>query len=176
MNNDTRPTYIYVLKCPLSGEVRYVGKTVMPLKTRLSQHLRDKSNSHKALWIRSLIEQELQPVIEAIETVLSDSNWVERECYWIKYYRTLNANLTNGTDGGEGVTVRLSLLDRIEASGDEDLMRSVGEMLFGDNPQPIQAIQQSPKTYEVSYPSWIEGYDTIVLSVKMPKHKNKKGS
>ncbi len=104
MNDDDRPTYIYVLIDPRDGESRYVGKTVLKLQYRLTSHLRTKENNYRGYWIQSLIQQGIEPVIKLIETVPVGGDWAEREKYWIAYYRSIGANLTNATDGGEGVT------------------------------------------------------------------------
>jgi hypothetical protein len=103
---DTRPTFIYVLKESIDGEVRYVGKTVRKLENRLSGHICDKTRSYRTHWIQSLLRDGVAPVIELIETVPYDQDWVEREKYWIKYYRDAGCNLVNATDGGEGACGR----------------------------------------------------------------------
>lgn len=38
-----------------------------------------------------------------LETDIETSSWEERERYWINYYRSNGANLTNRTDGGYGL-------------------------------------------------------------------------
>jgi group I intron endonuclease len=101
---DTRPTYIYTLSDPRTGEVRYVGKSVDPTK-RLEKHISDAKqklkNSYVQNWIRSLVNIGIIPVQEVIEKCGED--WVERETFWIAHYRALpNAQMTNVTDGGEG--------------------------------------------------------------------------
>ncbi len=103
VNQGNRATYIYVLIDPRDGEIRYVGKTVFMLEDRLNKHLRDKHNNYRTRWIQSLVRQGLKPIIKLIETVPPDEDWAERERYWIAYYRSIGANLTNFTDGGEGV-------------------------------------------------------------------------
>ncbi len=97
-------TSIYRLRCPTTGETRYVGKTVNLLKQRLSEHLHDKRLNHRCNWIQSLIRQGLEPVIELIEVVPAGEDWQTRERYWIAYYREQGCDLTNATDGGEGLT------------------------------------------------------------------------
>jgi group I intron endonuclease len=99
---DTRPTFIYVLKESVDGEVRYVGKTIQKPQKRLKNHLSDKEINHRTNWINSLLLQGLEPIMEIIETVPYDQDWVEREKYWIKYYRDAGCNLVNATDGGDG--------------------------------------------------------------------------
>lgn len=100
----TKKVKIYVLKDPRTGGVRYVGKTKHSLSIRLSQHvcLHTQGRSHKWYWLSSLLELGLKPIIEQIETCL-ESEWTERETVWIAYYKKYGGNLTNSTDGGEGM-------------------------------------------------------------------------
>lgn len=91
--------YIYALVHPESLEIKYIGKTTN-LKQRLGFHVRDNSKTHKANWIKSLRKLNLFPGLIVLEEV--ESNWQQREMYYIKYYRDLGVKLCNGTDGGDG--------------------------------------------------------------------------
>lgn len=91
---------IYSLNDPETNEIRYIGKTVSPLYKRLSSHYRDKSHSYKVHWISSLKEKKLKPKIVLVE-ICDETNWEEREKYWISYYRE-HTRLTNYLDGGQG--------------------------------------------------------------------------
>jgi hypothetical protein len=102
---------IYGLVDSLTNEIRYVGKTTQTLNKRLSQHLWDKnkSNPHKFNWIQQLKSNGLKPIIILLETC-DESNWVEREKFWIQ---KLN-NLTNITQGGEnGIFFTPEILEKI---------------------------------------------------------------
>lgn len=90
---------IYGLVDPRNNEIRYVGKTKNTLNVRLSRHINDKPkhNTYKHNWICSLKKENIKPIIIELETC-NESNWIERERYWIKQY----SNLTNLTAGGEG--------------------------------------------------------------------------
>lgn len=94
---------IYVLKDPVTDEVRYVGKT-NDLTSRIRCHKWEKRHlkkrNHKVRWLRTLTAD---PTVEVLETV-SEDNWVERERYWIQHYRDQGARLTNIAEGGEGWT------------------------------------------------------------------------
>lgn len=100
-------TIIYVLKHPETGEVRYVGKTVKKLKYRLTQHVSDvkRTNTYKSNWIKSLIINNLYPLIEEIDSTSWDKSQ-ELETYYILYYKSLGYNLCNHTLGGEGTLGR----------------------------------------------------------------------
>jgi group I intron endonuclease len=93
---------IYKLIDPNTNEVKYVGKTYRAIETRLKEHLdyRKGQKTKKINWIKSLVANDQLPIIEQIETC-TDENWIEREQYWILYYRSIG-NLTNMTDGGDG--------------------------------------------------------------------------
>lgn len=99
-------TTIYALLDPRTGEVRYIGKTYRSKQRRLRQHINDsrsgRSNTHAACWVRSLLNEGLEPVAKTIEVVTE--NWEDRERYWIRYFRK-RFDLTNSCDGGRGVRV-----------------------------------------------------------------------
>lgn len=88
---------IYVLKDPLTKEIRYVGKTTTELISRLIGHIQDiKRNrkfSEKQDWILSLLNIGYCPIIELLEEVSSE-NLAERENYWINILKKDN-NLLN---------------------------------------------------------------------------------
>jgi hypothetical protein len=93
---------IYALICPKAKEIRYIGKTIQSLKSRLKGHLYIPKNdtTYRANWIRDLRKDKLIPEIILIEEC-NESNWVEREIYWIDYYSKL-VNLVNYSKGGNG--------------------------------------------------------------------------
>jgi predicted GIY-YIG superfamily endonuclease len=93
-------TYIYVLCDPDSLLVRYVGKSDNP-KKRFSGHIKDKYDSYKTRWIKSLKLQNKLPVLKIIEKINYES-WKEAEKKWISFYRIISGKkLTNVTEGGD---------------------------------------------------------------------------
>jgi len=77
--------YIYGLKCPISGNIRYIGKTKR-LEKRYYCHLNpDKGdvNRHKKSWIKKLLKQGQKPELVILEKVY-DGQWEEAEIKWIK--------------------------------------------------------------------------------------------
>lgn len=90
---------IYILKDPVTMNIRYVGKTERTLARRLHNHCQCNHNPHKQRWIAKLKRLRLKPVIELIEEC-EDDKWVEREMYWINHYGK-TCNLLNYTEGGE---------------------------------------------------------------------------
>lgn len=95
-------TFIYVLKEPDTGEIRYVGKADDP-ERRLYGHLRDakRETNHKSNWIRLLFGRGLEPVLEIVDEVLEEY-WQQWEVAWMEFYRAEGCNLVNTNQGGEG--------------------------------------------------------------------------
>lgn len=91
--------FIYALKCPTTGDVRYVGKAKNPTK-RFSGHLRDARQCHRTSWIQSLVAVGQKPVLEILDEV-EEVFWPQWEVAWIAFYRELDANLVNATPGGD---------------------------------------------------------------------------
>jgi len=92
--------YIYALCEPDTNIVRYVGKSVKPTK-RLNSHCNDKATTRKGNWIRSLGDR--KPELLILEEV-PINDWEQYERKWIAFYREKGYDLTNHTDGGEGVS------------------------------------------------------------------------
>ncbi len=97
-------TFIYVLKDPISNEVRYVGKSNNPNK-RFSSHLDTSKDigTHKRNWINKLLSDNQKPILEIIDEVDID-NWSYYEKKYIDYYINKGCNLVNCGLGGEGLT------------------------------------------------------------------------
>ena len=94
-------TVIYGLTDPETQALRYVGQTRRSLPKRLRDHINDRGRCRRTNWIKSLKTRGLKPDIFEIDSVPDDcANDTEK--LWIGYYRYASANLTNGTEGGEG--------------------------------------------------------------------------
>lgn len=96
---------IYYLfdKNDLSKTPRYIGKTKHLLKRRLYEHIwyckRYQAKKYLNNWLNSINFNADIGLVEECD----HSIWQEREIYWIAYYRSIGDNLTNTTEGGEGV-------------------------------------------------------------------------
>lgn len=100
-----KTVFIYALNDPNRqhlGKTRYIGKAEDPYR-RYELHLEFnyKEKTHKANWIRSLFRAGQTPILEILDEV-PESEWSFWEREWIRLYRALGFDLTNGTDGGEG--------------------------------------------------------------------------
>jgi predicted GIY-YIG superfamily endonuclease len=97
-------TLIYVLKDPDTNEIRYVGKTIN-LRKRYNIHTskktQEKIKTYVSYWLLTLLNNNKKPILEIIERC-TKKDWVEREIYWIDYYKNLIPNLCNISKGGEG--------------------------------------------------------------------------
>jgi group I intron endonuclease len=94
--------FIYTLECPISNEVRYVGKTIN-LLDRLRGHIKTskKLKTHKDKWVNSLINEGLKPIIKELDCVDED-NWQYWEKHYIQLFKNQGFNLVNHTEGGDG--------------------------------------------------------------------------
>lgn len=97
--------FIYCLKDPSTGDVRYIGKAKSP-KKRLQAHLTksSKRQSHLGCWLRGLTSRQETPVLVVLHEVLREECWQEEERRYISCARALGVDLVNATDGGEGAS------------------------------------------------------------------------
>lgn len=100
---DNTKTLIYLIQDPISGEIRYVGKTT-GFKQRKLQHLYSHDQTYCRNWIRKLQSQKIMPIfIPFLSCLFKDSAELER--HYIKEYNTkrpFGCNLTNGGEGNLG--------------------------------------------------------------------------
>jgi hypothetical protein len=82
---------IYLLQDPVTLEPKYIGRTERNLKERLSGHLSQKGDCPKTQWISELKTQGLRPIIHEIEA----DGGHDAESFWVAYFRSLGAELTN---------------------------------------------------------------------------------
>ncbi len=98
--------YIYGLICPISGAVRYIGKSTNPdkrLRAHIGAALRHEYKHHTARWIRKLVAEGGAPVLRILQEVKSGEDWREIERAWIKRAIDESWPITNSTAGGEGL-------------------------------------------------------------------------
>ena len=94
-----KSTFIYALCDPRTFEVRYVGKSDNPYK-RYCEHLIDKTSSYKVRWIKQLLNNGFNPILQILEQC-DDSVWQQREKDWIAFEKRIGCRLTNETIGGD---------------------------------------------------------------------------
>jgi len=105
--DEIKLTKIYALSSSeFPNMYRYIGKTNGTLKNRLKQHMseafRAKSDvkTYKINWLKSERAKNNSIIITLIDEVAKD-NWEEAEKYYIKYFKSRGARLTNSTEGGQ---------------------------------------------------------------------------
>lgn len=97
-------TYIYSLSCPLDGEVKYIGKSNDPTgRFRKHKNLGKLGNSEKDIWIKGLLDKNLQPILTIIEEV-DITEWKMKEKHYIKLFEENGFNLYNILGGANGPT------------------------------------------------------------------------
>jgi hypothetical protein len=100
---------IYILRDPISEEVRYCGKTIQTLEDRLWAHLHEAKRgkvNHKCCWIRSVFNQGSKPIIELLDEFTEEelgATWQFAETFYITRLKDLGYNLTNQSKGGDGL-------------------------------------------------------------------------
>ena len=103
---------IYLLRCPITGNVKYIGKTSQTLEKRLQGHVNDKVTKKKVEWLNLLKVSNLKPTIELIELVNEREQFLQREQFWIKFYNEQN-ELINTLDINERKTKSIHMSVRI---------------------------------------------------------------
>lgn len=126
--------FIYILKCPTSNDIRYVGQSIDP-NVRYRRHIceskRNKNKGHKYDWINSLLNNNLKPVLEIIKECDSENidMW---EKFYIKEFAKL-FDLTNCKEGGRSNNL---LTDEIK----NEIKEKIRNTLKGRKPSANAAI------------------------------------
>lgn len=96
-----KAVFIYCLKDPVTGDVRYIGKTDN-LKKRFSEHIKGsaKKKTYLGNWLKSLSGE--KPILAVLHEVSEGESWAEEERRYISCARALGMDLVNLTDGGDG--------------------------------------------------------------------------
>ena len=93
----TSISYIYCLKDPIDGTIKYIGKSDTPNK-RYVDHLRKHTYTvtKKNNWIKKLISIDEKPILEILD-IVPFSEWSFWEKYWIGLFKSWGFNLHNLT-------------------------------------------------------------------------------
>jgi hypothetical protein len=113
---ETGLTNIYCLIDPISNLIRYIGKAD-DVKIRLNEHIRKSkyTKTHKNNWIQSLLNKNLKPKLEIIDTIPIEE-WGFWEQYWIDQFKVWGFNLTNLANGGKGGNLGYEINKKISES------------------------------------------------------------
>lgn len=99
---------VYALSDPRTGAVRYIG-WAFDVHRRYAAHIRDGGEgkrghqTHKANWIRELRRLGLRPILTIVQDTIPADQYADAEIRWIAHYRAAGADLTNSTEGGDGI-------------------------------------------------------------------------
>lgn len=108
---------IYILIDPRNNQVRYVGQSNNP-KLRLNKHIQYskciKRPNRNTSWIKSLLNENLKPIMEVIDTV-PFNEWEFWERHYISLYKTWGFKLNNHTNGGGQVGYNYNQTSEIRA-------------------------------------------------------------
>jgi len=127
-----KTTFIYALKEPETGEIRYVGKSNDP-KKRLEDHMSCQGNHHRACWVKNLKHRGLRPILEVIDEIPLEY-WRQLEVAYISFYREQGCDLVNGTLGGDGLQ-----------DPTPEVRKKMSESKAGKN-HPLYGTKASPET------------------------------
>lgn len=98
---------IYALTEPDTDAVRYIGRSCTGLlRPREHSQRAGRERTHKATWIRSLVQTGTMYGVRVLEECSDVRSTIEAEIRWIAEGKRLGWALTNHTDGGEGATCK----------------------------------------------------------------------
>jgi len=89
-------TFIYGLECPLTKEIKYVGKSNNP-KNRIKQHLYEFRTNRKV----NQYKDKLKPLLVILDEVPIDE-WGYWESWWLEVCRGWGFGMVNLLQGGDG--------------------------------------------------------------------------
>lgn len=121
--------YIYGLRCPVAGVIRYIGKAAEPDK-RFLAHLGSaaKGRTYCSRWLGKLVRVGLKPELVILRTVADGGDWASAEREEIAKGFTAGWPLTNLTKGGEGTALTEEGRRRkIERLSDPETRRRMSE-------------------------------------------------
>ena len=90
-----------------SSNIRYVGRTKLNLDKRLYYHLKSikYENSHKSNWIKFVLKNNDNIILTELHNNLNEEQSKFKEIEFIKKFKEEGFKLTNGTDGGDGLSM-----------------------------------------------------------------------
>ena len=113
-------TFIYGLECPITKEIKYIGKSNNP-KNRVKQHLyettRQKNyNTHKIKWFEFLKKNKTKPNLVILDEV-NLNEWGFWELWWLQICKTWGFEMVNILEGGDGCSKHsLETIEKIRQS------------------------------------------------------------
>ena len=95
---------IYALRDPANGRDRYIGSTKQPMQQRLMAHVWEAQSYHfsqtpKRVWLRSLSDRGVLPIIAGIDEAQDRSAAMAIELWWLDWKRRQGEDLLNWDTG-----------------------------------------------------------------------------
>jgi len=130
--------YIYALGDPRTQEIHYIG-IAKDVYKRYAQHLnRPHANKDKNAWMAEIKAAGVVPTLAILESNVDEITIYEREKYWIQYYLSQGAPLTNRTH------TLLTVLSEAKITNEGDLLPLASltsiHLLFEDMPISIRQL------------------------------------
>jgi hypothetical protein len=158
---------IYALLDPDTNEVRYVGKAV-DLYTRIRNHYKPSrliNKTHKNNWLNKLLNEGKYVNVNVVEQLNSETLLNEAEKKWIKHYKTLACDLTNGTEGGDGGKMSLESIEKMK-------LKKAGVKLSEKHKQKISEANKGHIVTEETRNKLSEARKTYVVSDETRKKQS----
>lgn len=150
-----RKVFIYALINPKTNSPFYVGKT-FNLTRRLWEHKQiTKSNSFKNQHVQYLLREKIYPLIKPLEEC-DESNWKEKEKFWISKIKEKH-ELLNSTAGGDEPSITIcTRVAKIDPLTDKiiEIYESAAEASEKNNLKSTSSIFEScsgRNTYSVNF-------------------------
>lgn len=163
---------IYGLIDPITNELRYVGKSSDGLR-RPKEHWRARDlhrlQDHCHRWVRSVFQKTKGPPEIIIIEETTKEELSNAEVFYIAYYKSLGADLTNLTAGGEGGGRPCKKIIR----NDGVIFQSLREAAKSVNSSPGQVCFAIRKNYRVKgyeFKYLTQGHNMVWDCHKFPKH------
>lgn len=165
--------YIYSLNCPITGLVKYIGKT-NNLKQRYWDHLKEKKNNLKCAWIKSLKNKGLKPTIEEIDYI-PESEWQFWEQYYVSLFKSWGFELKNGNDGGLGSgKMPQDVKDKISKAHIERLKDRTKSSMYGKKHTPETLEKMRNNSYWKGKGDLLKGDKNHNFNKKMTEEQKNK--
>ncbi len=150
---------IYVLLEPDTNNVRYVGKAV-DLYTRIRNHYKPSrliDKTHKNNWLNKLLNKGKYVKVSIVEQLDDENLLNEAEKKWIKHYKDLGCDLTNGTEGGDGGKMSPESIEKMKS-------KKTGVKLSEEHKQKISEGNKGRVVTEETRTKLSEARKTYVVS------------
>jgi hypothetical protein len=158
---------IYVLLEPDTNNVRYVGKAV-DLYTRIRNHYKPSrliDKTHKNNWLNKLLNEGKYVKVNVVEQLDDEKLLNEAEKKWIKHYKDLGCDLTNGTEGGDGGKMSPESIEKMKS-------KKIGVKLSEEHKQKISEGNKGRLVTEETRNKLSEARKTYVVSDETRKKQS----